>query len=95
MSADWPSVLDEIEHRLVVAEQEITAGRFAFEPVEIPPFLGPLPPQCQARAQSLHAATVELERRVASAMEVVNAQLANRTSRVADRPAPSYIDRLA
>lgn len=95
MTADWPSVLDEVERRLVLTEEGVSAGRFAFEPVEFPPALGPLPPHCRDRAQSLHDATVEMEHRVAAAMQLVNAQLAHRASQVAARPRATYVDRMA
>ena len=95
MTAGWPSILDEIEHRLAQAQKGMSEGLFAFEPIEIPPSVGPVPPDCRTRVSELHALTVELAQTVEAAMAGVSANLSRRTSAVTATQPPSYIDRRA
>ncbi len=91
----WTSVLDEMERRLDAAEEAMAAGQLAFEPVPIPPELGPLPDSCRARAEAVYVATVELEGRLSVAMAVIAGYLGRRPSTEDPRPVPAYVDRRA
>ena len=94
MTGGWPSILDEMERRLVAAEQSIAEGRFSFEPVALPPSLGPLPASCRDRAEAIYVATVEMEGRLTVAMAEIAGHLARRPPTEEPRPTPAYVDRV-
>lgn len=91
----WPSVLDQIEARLCLLEQQISRGEFGFEPVSMPVGLGPLPAACRQRAEALVATARDMERQVESAMTELAGTLNRRVKAEPARPAPAYVDRRA
>lgn len=91
----WASLLDEMERRLADAETAMAVGEYSFEPVAIPPSLGPMPESCRARAEAIYVATVEMEGRLSVAVADIAGHLGCRPTRPELRPVPAYVDRMA
>lgn len=95
---DWDTFLDSMEARLERAGRAADGERLLVEDFARPVGLGPLPARCRERAAAILHATMDMEERVAAESADLSRKIQRASSATAepvDRPAPSYVNRLA
>ncbi len=96
MTGSWEQVLDRMEERLVAAARVAGEEPARVEPFALPPGLGPLPPRLRDRAAAILEATEVMERRLTVGMFELAARIraAGTVGSAADRPPPTYVNRV-
>lgn len=96
-AGSWAAVLDEMEHRVVLAERYLSGEDLRLRHFALPGDLGPLPPDLVGRAGAVLAATRAVESRLATELSQLAQRVSAATRMAPDegRPPPLYLDRSA